>query len=421
MKVLVIGGGGREHALTWGLHKSSLVHEIWTSSKNAGICQLAKCTNIEDAGVKALADWAEAEGIDLTVVGPEAQLSVGIVDEFQSRGLAIFGPRKAAARLEWSKAFAKELMARHNIPTARFALCNNAATALGKARSFGLPVVIKADGLAAGKGVSVCFSWREVESAIDRIMQEKVFGEAGEWVVVEEFLTGEEASVHAIATGTDYLLLPAAQDHKTVFEGDKGANTGGMGSYSPAPVANAAIMDDVTRKIIRPTLEAMAAEGDAFTGALYVGLMINETGPKVVEYNCRFGDPETQALIPRLKSDLAQVLLAAAKGDISQTKLRWSDEAAVCVVLASQGYPGNYDVGIPITGVQEAESLPGVIVFHAGTAWRNNTLVTAGGRVMGVTALSNSIAAARNEAYAAVERINFAGMHYRRDIAHRAL
>ncbi len=421
MKVLIVGGGGREHALAWGMAQSAARPDIYTTSANPGLCALARCADIEGEGVAGLADWAAAHHIDLTVVGPEAQLSVGIVDEFNRRGLAIFGPTKAAAELEWSKAFAKELMARHQIPTARFAVCGSAGAARRQARTFGFPVVIKADGLAAGKGVTVCRSAAEADAAIDRAMAERIFGEAGDTLVVEEFLTGEEASVHVFASGTDFVMMPAAQDHKAVFDGDQGPNTGGMGAYSPAPVADAVMLAEVAARVVRPTLQAMAEAGRPFTGALYTGLMIGAAGPKVVEFNCRFGDPETQVIVPRLASDLLDVLQATAAGRLSEAEVRWHDRAAVCVVLASAGYPGHYETGLPITGVDAAAGLPDVLIFHAGTARRGGELVTAGGRVLGVTALGNSIGEAVQQAYAAVGCIEFPGMHYRRDIAYRAL
>lgn len=421
MKVLVVGGGGREHALAWGLSKSPAVQELWTTSTNAGICALAKCADIEGEGITGLVDWAADRRIDLTVVGPEAQLTVGIVDAFRERGLAIMGPTKAAAEIESSKAFAKELMVRNHVPTAKFAICETSAAARQAARAMDLPVVIKADGLAAGKGVSICHSWQEVEAAISAIMEERVFGEAGDRVLVEEFLTGPEVSVLAFVSGTDIVVMPPAQDHKAAYDGDQGPNTGGMGTYSPVAGLPADFLPDVEQRILRPTVEAMDRLGRPFTGVLFAGLMLTPTGPQVLEFNCRFGDPETQVLIPRLDSDLAEVLAAVAGRSLNRVQAKWSARAAVCVVMASGGYPGHYETGYPITGLSDVAALPNVQVFHAGTALQDGQVVTAGGRVLGVTAWADTTAGAVQRAYAAVDRIHFSGAFYRRDIAHRAL
>ncbi|HHW08957.1 MAG TPA: phosphoribosylamine--glycine ligase [Firmicutes bacterium] len=422
MKVLVVGGGGREHTLAWALSRSPGVSELWTTAeKNAGLCGIARCVDLTEQGVAALADWAKGQGIDLTVVGPEAYLTVGIADEFRSRGLKIFGPTKAAAEIEGSKVFAKELMAGQGVPTAPFTVCQSAGAALQAARRFGLPVVIKADGLAAGKGVSVCFNWEEVEKAVDQIMVEKVFGEAGAAVVVEAYLEGEEASIHALVDESGFQVMPSSQDHKRVFDNDQGPNTGGMGAYSPAPVAGEPVLEEVSARILRPVLEALAAAGRSFTGALYTGIMMTKEGPQVVEFNCRFGDPETQVLLPRLKTDFLEVLQAAAEQRLAELPLKWRPEHAACVVLCSSGYPGAYKTGYPITGLEEAAALPGVLLFHAATSCQDGVCRTAGGRVIGVTGMGIDLPQALARAYQAAGLISFTGKHYRKDIGARAL
>jgi phosphoribosylamine--glycine ligase len=348
-------------------------------------------------------------------------LALGLADRMRAAGFAVFGGSAAAARLESSKAFAKELMARHRIPTARFGTFREAVAARAFCRELGAPLVVKADGLAAGKGVLICRSLGEADAALAQCLEARAFGDSGLTVVVEEFLQGEEASFFALSDGTTALPLAAAQDHKTVWDGDRGPNTGGMGAYSPAPVMDAAMEARVMAEIVRPTIAAMAAEGAPYTGVLFVGLMITREGPKVIEFNCRFGDPECQALLPRLQEDLLALLLAAATGKGLPPTLAWSPRASVCVVMTSAGYPGRYDTGTAITGLEAAGALPDVTVFHAGTARAGGGLVTAGGRVLGVQALGDDVAAAIRTAYAAVERIRFDGAHYRRDIGHHAL
>lgn len=421
MKVLVIGGGGREHALAWKLAQSPEVREVVCHADNPGMEQVARRAGEPGAGIEQLAALAEAERVDLTVVGPEAYLDLGIVDVFRARGLRIVGPTRAAAQIESSKAFAKELMGKAGVPTARFTVCESPSAALHAARRFGAPVVVKADGLAAGKGVTVALTLAEAEEAIAQIMVERRFGEAGERVVVEEFLEGEEASVLAFVDGESARQMPAAQDHKRIGAGDTGPNTGGMGAYSPAPVVTEEVARRVQREILEPAVRAMAAEGRPYQGILYAGLMITRDGPKVVEFNCRFGDPEAQAVLPRLRSDVTLPLLATLDGGVQDVEIEWDPRAAACVVMASAGYPGDYRTGLEIHGVEEAESLDDVWVFHAGTRRAGERLLTAGGRVLCVTALGGSIGEAVERAYHAVEKIRFKGAYYRPDIGARAL
>ena len=421
MKVLLVGGGGREHTLAWKLTQSPRLTELIAAPGNPGIERHGRCVAIKDDGVEALRDLALRERVDLTVVGPELPLSLGLADRLRERGLAVFGPSQAAARIESSKAFAKDLMARYRIPTARYRVFTDLAPARAWCRELGVPLVVKADGLAAGKGVSICRTLPEADAALALCLEAEAFGAAGASVVVEEFMVGEEASFFAITDGTAILPLAGAQDHKTVFDDDRGPNTGGMGAYSPAPILDAAMAERVMAEIVRPTVAAMAGEGAPFAGFLYVGLMIGSEGPRVVEFNCRFGDPECQVVMPRLADDLLPLLAAAARGEGLPAALAWKPDAAVCVVLTSGGYPGRYETGLPITGVEAAAALPGVEIFHAGTARRDGSLVTAGGRVLGVQATGPDLRAAVDTAYAAADRIQFTGKHHRRDIAWRAL
>jgi phosphoribosylamine--glycine ligase len=419
--VLLVGGGGREHALAWKLAQSPGLGRMIAAPGNPGIAAHARCVPVKDTAIDDLVALAQQERPDLVVVGPEVPLALGLADRMRAAGFAVFGGSAAAARLESSKAFAKELMARHRIPTARFGTFREAVAARAFCRELGAPLVVKADGLAAGKGVLICRSLGEADAALAQCLEARAFGDSGLTVVVEEFLQGEEASFFALSDGTTALPLAAAQDHKTVWDGDRGPNTGGMGAYSPAPVMDAAMEARVMAEIVRPTIAAMAAEGAPYTGVLFVGLMITREGPKVIEFNCRFGDPECQALLPRLQEDLLALLLAAATGKGLPPTLAWSPRASVCVVMTSAGYPGRYDTGTAITGLEAAGALPDVTVFHAGTARAGGGLVTAGGRVLGVQALGDDVAAAIRTAYAAVERIRFDGAHYRRDIGHHAL
>jgi phosphoribosylamine--glycine ligase len=419
--VLLVGGGGREHSLAWKLAQSPRLGRLIAAPGNPGIAAHARCVPVKDTAIDELVELARRERPDLVVVGPEVPLAMGLADRLREAGFAVFGPSAAAARLESSKAFSKDLMVRHGVPTARFRTFQDAAPARAYCRELGAPLVVKADGLAAGKGVIVCRSLDEADQALALCFEERAFGVSGLTVVVEEFLEGEEASFFAIADGAAVLPLAAAQDHKTVFDDDRGPNTGGMGAYSPAPVMTDAMQDRVMAEIVRPVIAAMGKEGAPYTGVLYVGLMITREGPKVIEFNCRFGDPECQAIMPRLESDLLALLQAAATGQGLPAALSWSPSASVCVVMTSAGYPGRYETGRPITGVAAAAALPGITVFHAGTAMAGNALVTAGGRVLGVQAMGRDVASAIRAAYAGVERIRFDGAHYRRDIGHHAL
>ncbi len=420
MKVLVVGSGGREHALAWKLAQSGKVSKVYGAPGNPGIAQIGQCIDIPVTEIKALADFAEKEGIDLTVVGPEAPLVAGIVDEFESRGLKIFGPSKQAARLEGSKAFAKEMMKKYGVPTADFKVFSDPEEAKRYVEEKGAPIVVKADGLAAGKGVVVAKSVEEAIEAIERIMVEKVFGSAGDKVVIEDCLFGEEASYLVITDGERFIPLATAQDHKAVFDGDKGPNTGGMGAYSPAPVLSEELESEVQERVIKPILEGMRKEGHPFKGVLYAGLMVTDEGVKVLEFNVRFGDPEAQAILRRLDSDLFDVCMSVSEGKLVD-ELKWKPETSICVVLASKGYPGKYEKGKVITGIEEAEKIPTVVVFHAGTKIENGKLVTNGGRVLNVTALGKDIFEARERVYRAVEKIYFEGMHYRKDIGLKAI
>lgn len=423
MRILLIGGGGREHALAWKLAQSDKVEKIFAAPGNPGIAMLKKCSCIDLKldDLEKVADYAEEESIDLTVVGPEATLVAGIADVFKRRGLPVFGPSKAAAQLEGSKAFSKELMAKYNIPTAFFKICEDMETAKAYVKEKGAPIVVKADGLAAGKGVVVAMTEEEALEAIEEMMGDHKFGNAGARVVLEEYMEGEEASLLAFTDGKTVVPMLAAQDHKRIFDNDQGPNTGGMGTYAPAPVMTDILRLKATERILKPVVAAMAKEGTPYQGCLYAGLMIKDDVIKVVEFNCRFGDPETQVVLPLLESDLAEIMLACATGTLDQADVAWSDKAAVCVVMASGGYPESYETGKVITGLAEADAQGNTVVFHAGTKNAAGSIVTAGGRVLGVTAVDDNIRAARDRAYAAVENIKFDGAFYRKDIAWRAL
>jgi phosphoribosylamine--glycine ligase len=421
VRVLLVGGGGREHALAWKLAQSPRLGRLVAAPGNPGVARHAECAAVRDNEIDDLVALASRESADLVVVGPELPLSLGLADRLREAGLAVFGPSQAAARLESSKAFSKDLMARYGIPTARFKIFQDAAAARRFCRELGAPLVVKADGLAAGKGAIVCRTLDEADGALRLCLEEGAFGAAGRTVVVEEFMEGEEASFFVVTDGTSALPFQAAQDHKTIFDGDRGPNTGGMGAYSPAPVMDAATERRVMDEIVTPTIAAMAKEGAPYAGVLYVGLMITKDGPRVVEFNCRFGDPECQAILPRLDEDILPVFDAVARGRGLPASLRWRPESSVCVVLASRGYPAAPKVGDPISGLDDAGALPGVNVFQAGTARRDGSLVTAGGRVLGVQALGPDIRSAIARAYEAVDRIRFDGMQLRRDIGRRAL
>jgi phosphoribosylamine--glycine ligase len=428
MKVLVIGSGGREHALIWKLAQSTRIDAMWCAPGNAGIAgeclrngKPVQCAQlgVEDFG--ALTAFAKEQGIDLTVVGPDNPLAAGIVDHFQGNGLRIWGPNKKAAQFEASKAFSQDFMQRHGIPTARSGTFENAATAREFVASLDGKCAVKADGLALGKGVLICQAIAEANAAIDELLVKGTFGAAGKRIVIQEFLEGTEVSLHALCDGKTARLFPSSQDHKRALDNDQGLNTGGMGTYSPAPFLTEAELQDVGRSILDPWLKGCASEGIDFRGILYPGVMLTDNGPKVLEFNARFGDPETQVYLVRLENDLLDLLEACVDQKLSEHELRWRPEAAVCVVMASGGYPGNYDKGVPIYGIAEAEKNQGVKVFHAGSATKDGQLVTAGGRVLGVTALGSDIKSARDAAYRAVEEIKFSGAHYRKDIAARAL
>ncbi|HQB01756.1 MAG TPA: phosphoribosylamine--glycine ligase [Candidatus Hydrogenedentes bacterium] len=423
MNVLVIGSGGREHALAWKIAQSPLVEKVYGAPGNPGIDRLEKgaCINVGVNDFEALDTYIEAEGIDLTVVGPEVPLVHGIVDFLEERGKRVFGPSKKAAQLEGSKSFAKEFMARHGIPTAESRTFDDLQEALAYVRSQPAPIVIKADGLAAGKGVTVAVSQAEAEAAIYAAMAEGAFGEAGARVVVEEYLTGEEASILAFCDGRTVKPLASSQDHKPVGENDEGPNTGGMGAYSPAPVVTDALMEEIVRDVLVPTSAGMAKEGMPYKGILYAGLMITGNGPKVIEYNVRFGDPETQAILPRMETDLVPALLACCNGTLDSCEIRYSPRPCVSVVMASEGYPGVYAKAKEITGVDEAEALEDVAVFAAGVKRKGDQLFSSGGRVLNVTALGNTQRAAMEKAYQAVSCIHFEGAFYRRDIGAKAL
>ena len=418
MKVLVIGSGGREHALCWKLRQSPLLKELYCAPANPGIAQIADPVPIPADQIHELADFAAELRIDLTVVGPELPLTLGIAAEVSSRGLPLFGPRQRAAELEGSKVFAKEFMKRHGIPTADFEIAHGAEEVRRAAARFGFPVVLKADGLAAGKGVMVTENAAEAEAAIDTIMVARAFGAAGAEVVIEERMVGPEASFFALVDGRTVLPLASAQDHKRAYDGDRGPNTGGVGAFSPSVLIDEAMQARVMAEIIEPTVRAMAAEGRPYQGVLYAGLMLTAEGPKLLEYNVRFGDPECQVLVARLKSDLLPALLATADSALAAVDLRWRDDPAVCVVMAAAGYPGSYRKGAAIGGLAEAGAVEGVTVFHAGTrAGPDGAVLVDGGRVLGVTATGGTLAIARQRAYAAVDRIAWDGGWCRRDIA----
>ena len=421
MKILVLGGGGREHALIWKLRQSPRVEQIWCAPGNAGIDELAEPVAIDVTDVPAIVRFASEQQVDLVVPGPELPLTLGVIDALRDAGLRGFGPTRAAAQLEGSKTFAKDLMRRAKVPTGFFSSFTDADEAVRYVHEVGAPIVVKADGLAAGKGVLICETVAEAEKAIDEIMRWRTFGEAGARLVIEEFLVGEEVSFMALTDGETVLPLASSQDHKRAFDGDTGPNTGGMGAYSPAPVLTPALHARIMDEIMAPVVRALAERKIVYTGVLYAGLMITADGPKVLEFNCRFGDPECQALLMRFTGDLAAVMEAAADGRLAGTQLSWDDRAAVCVVLAAGGYPGNYERGKPISGLETLRDWRDGMVFHAGTMRRDGQVVTNGGRVLGVTALGADVTAAVAEAYQAVDRISWDGMHCRRDIGRRAL
>jgi len=421
MKILVVGGGGREHALVWKIAQSPLVDKVYCAPGNPGTAEQGENVAIAVDDIQGLCDFAKSNAIDLTVVGPELPLTLGITDLFKAAGLNIFGPSKAAAQLEGSKGFSKDLMAKYAIKTAAYASFNDRDAAVAYVRAQGAPIVVKVDGLAAGKGVILAQSEEEAIAAIDDILINKAFGSAGDAVVIEEFLTGEEASFFAFTDGKNVLPLASAQDHKQIFDGDKGPNTGGMGAYSPAPVVTDELYKRIVAEVVQPTIDGMAAEGCPYCGILFIGLMIENNDFKVLEFNARFGDPEAQPLLLRMKSDLVPVLLDCARGELTTSELEWHDRAAVCVVMAAGGYPASYAKGDVISGLDAANAIDGVKVFHAGTASKNGDIVTAGGRVLGVTGWGDDVAAAIEKAYAGTKVIRWNGAQLRSDIGQKAL
>ncbi len=427
MKVLVIGGGGREHCLIWKIAQSPRVDKIYCAPGNGGTALLAENVEISPTETSRLLEFALRENIDLTVVGPEAPLVEGIVDIFRENGLKIFGPEKKLALLEGSKVFTKEILRKYNIPTANFRVFEDPSTAKAYIQQKNAPLVVKADGLAAGKGVIVCDSIQQALGAVDLIMVDRVFGPAGAKIIIEDFLRGEEVSLLAFSDGETILPLVASQDHKRALDGDQGLNTGGMGAYSPAPVVTSADVDRIIKTVFTPLIRGLKQEGKVYTGILYAGLMIKDNQPFVLEFNVRFGDPETQAILPKLKSDLVDVMLKTTEGRLGKTHLEWDEQFCLCVVLASGGYPSDYEKGKEISGLENLDQNPDVLVFHAGTklvdssAASGRRFVTSGGRVLNVVALGPTLKTAQDRAYKAIESIKFDQMHYRRDIGSKAL
>jgi len=426
MKILLIGSGGREHAIAWILQESPRLEQLYVAPGNAGMEIGAKAVDIAADDIKGLLDFAKSNAIDLTIVRPEAPLVAGIVDEFQKEGLRIFGPSEAAAQLEGSKVFSKEAMKRFGVPTADFKVFDNPEDAKTHTPNIQYPVVIKADGLAAGKGVIIAKNKEEAVDAIKLIMEDKKFGAAGDKIIIEDCLVGEEASIIVVSDGEHVIPMASSQDHKAIYDGDEGPNTGGMGAYSPAPVVTEAIQKECMEKVVYPMIKGMASEGNKFVGVLYAGIMVTKEGPKVLEFNVRFGDPETQAILPRLKSDLVDIIEATIDGKLNEISIEWNPKACVCVVLASGGYPGEYEKGKEIQGLAKAAMMHEVFLFHAGTKRyrvgdQRLNVITSGGRVLGVSALGEDIKAAIDRAYQAVERVSFNGMYYRKDIGAKAL
>lgn len=418
MKVLVVGGGGREHTIIWKLSQSPKVTKLFCAPGNGGISQLATCVPIKATDIPGMLSFAKEEKIDLVMVAPDDPLAAGMVDEMEKAGIRAFGPVKAAAIIEGSKAFAKDLMNKYNIPTAGYKVFDNCSDALQYLDSCSIPVVVKADGLALGKGVIIAQSLQEAKDAVNSIMNDKVFGEAGNKVVIEDFISGPEVSILAFTDGKTIIPMVSSQDHKRAYDHDQGPNTGGMGTFSPSPLYDEKLAEECMKDVFIPTVDAMNKEGRKFKGVLYFGLMLTKDGPKVLEYNARFGDPETQVVLPRLKTDLIDIFEAIIDEKLHTVKVEWDNNAAVCVIAASGGYPGKYEKGIEINGLDEAEKL-GNIVFHAGTEYQDGKFLTAGGRVLGVTACEETMQKAIDKAYAGIEKISFTGMHYRKDIGRK--
>lgn len=423
INVLIIGSGGREHAIAWKISKSKMVNKIFCAPGNPGMAELGKCVKIRPEDIDQLLEFAIDEEIGLTIVGPEDPLTEGIVDIFQAKKLAIFGPNQKAAILEGSKKFSKDLMKKHGIPTAEYRVFNDHSTAVKYLSTARFPVVVKADGLAKGKGVFICQTEEEALNAIKLTMEDRIFGYAGNNVIIEEFLEGNEVSILAFTDSKSIMAMETAQDHKAIYDGGRGPNTGGMGAYSPAPIVTDRLSYNIEKQVLVPSVHAMNREGRPYSGLLYAGLIVNEnkTKIKVLEYNVRFGDPETQPLMMRMKTDLVEILLATINGTLDQVKIEWDPRPSVCVVLASEGYPGKYENGKEITGLDELKDCEDVMVFHAGTESRNGKIFTKGGRVLNVTAIGNDIKDAQKKAYEAVEKISFEGVYYRKDIASSAI
>lgn len=421
MKILVIGSGGREATLVWKIAQSDKVDKIYAAPGNGGISQYAECVDIQAAELDKLTEFAEQNSIDLTIVGPENPLSDGIVDIFEAKGLRIFGPTKLAAEIESSKVFAKDFMKKYNIPSAEYRVFTDPEEAKEYVRELGPPLVVKADGLAAGKGVIPAMDLETALEAVDKIGVQKAFGEAGNKIIVEEFLEGEEASILAFTDGETVVPMVSSQDHKRAYDGDQGPNTGGMGAYSPAPVMTGELNNRVLNEVLIPTVMGMNDEGRKYKGVLYAGLMIKDGKPKVLEFNCRFGDPELQVVLPRLSSDVIEPLNAVVDENLNEVTLEWNPQAAVCVVMASEGYPGKYEKGKQITGLEKLAQVQNIIAFHAGTKREDDTYTTSGGRVLGVTAFGDDIKSAIDHVYQTIDTINFENAFYRKDIGHRAL
>ena len=419
MKVLVVGGGGREHTLVWKLAQSPKISELYCAPGNGGISKLATCVAIKATDIDGIVEYSKANKMDLVVVAPDDPLAAGMVDRLNEAGLRAFGPVKAAAIIEGSKAFSKDLMKKYNIPTAGYSVFENCEDALNYLDNESAPIVVKADGLALGKGVIIAKTIEEAKDAVNGMMNDKLFGNAGSKVVIEEFIEGPEVSILAFTDGKTIVPMVSSQDHKRAFDHDEGPNTGGMGTFSPSPLYDEKLADYCMKEVFVPTVEAMNKEGRKFKGVLYFGLMLTKDGPKVLEYNARFGDPETQVVIPRLKTDLLDIFEAIIDERLADIDIEWNDNAAVCVVAASGGYPGKYATGLEINGLDEAQANGATIVFHAGTSFKDGKFYTAGGRVLGITAVEETMEKAINKAYAGIEKISFEGMHYRKDIGRK--
>ena len=421
MNILVIGGGGREHALCWKIRQSPLVEKVYCAPGNAGISKVAECVDISVDDLEGLKEFAIRSDIDLTVVGPELPLTLGITDLFDKEDLRVFGPSMAAAELEGSKVYSKELMEKYHIPTARFNTFSDIENAEEWINEIEAPFVVKADGLAAGKGVIICGNIEEGKDALRAIMLERSFGDAGLSVVIEEYLVGEEASIFVLTDGEDYVILEPSQDHKAIYDNDKGPNTGGMGAYCPAPIVTETILRDVEEQIIKPTIEGMNNEGRSYRGVLYIGLMINNGVAKVLEYNCRFGDPEAQPLLMKMESDIVPLLSDIAAGKIENREIKWKEGFSVCVVMSSLGYPGSYTKGVELSELNKLSDSEDLVLFHAGTKFADSTIVTNGGRVLGLTAMGSTINSAIDKVYENISKIDDGSLYYRTDIGKKAL